>query len=63
MEEDDKDLVMGATYVDRLGKRIRVTQINSHNVSWIDLADGRAGSTDLMQFVRHYYRTRDPDAA
>ncbi len=63
MKEDDRELVIGATYVDANGKRVRVTHIESGNVNWIDVAGGGTGSTGLMQFVRDYYRTQDPEQA
>jgi hypothetical protein len=63
MNDDDKQLLVGATYMDANGKCVRVTQIDSRNVNWIDVDGTGTGSTDVMQFVRNYHRTQDPGQA
>jgi hypothetical protein len=51
---DLEDIRVGGTYVDRNGKRVRVTGIDKENVTWVNAEGVDTGTTNIENFSKNY---------
>ncbi len=50
-----EDIPIGGIYMDKNGKKVRVTAIEKERVTWVDLDERDTGTTNIDSFIKNYH--------